>query len=107
MNTQVRSFPRSLVGTVLAFVSVIFLIAGLPGTRGQSDENRCYPWQYRDDNDECVDRPHVIHFHGEHHPPETGEQCWIECMCEGETYPSGNDCGACSFLGTVCIRNPG
>jgi hypothetical protein len=105
MNTQMLSFTRSLVGTALLFVSVIFLTLALPAGRGQSDQNRCYPWQYRDDNGDCVDRPHVIHIQGERHQPETGEQCWIECMCEEGTYPSGNDCGACSFVGTVCIRS--
>jgi hypothetical protein len=107
VNTQIRSFTRSLVRTALAFGSVIFLIGGLSGIHGQSDENRCYPWQYRDDNGHRVDMPHVIHFQDEHHPAETGEQYWIQCMCEEETCPSGDDCGACSFLGTVCIRNQG
>ena len=49
------------------------------------------------------DKPHVHHHHHVHYEPEGGEQCWIKnVICKG-IYPSGNDCGACSFVGTVCM----
>jgi hypothetical protein len=109
MNIQLLRLMRFFALSWSAVLGAALLVFALPGSRGQesqqSEEDRCYPWQYRDDHGDCVDRPHVIHFHGEHHPSEAGEQCWIECLCEEGTYPSGNDCGACSFVGTVCIRN--
>jgi len=88
-----------------AILNTVALMFALPGSLAQSDRDRCDPWQYRDDNGDCVDRPHVHHHLHVHYEPDAGEQCWIECMCEEGTYPSGNDCGGCSFVGTVCIGN--
>jgi hypothetical protein len=103
MNTQPLSFARHLVGTALMLLSVVFLIFGLPGSLGQSDQDKCDPWQYRDENGDCVDKPHVHHHYHAHYEPEAGEQCWVECMCEEGTYPGGDNCAPCSFVGTVCI----
>jgi hypothetical protein len=107
MNTQLLRAVRYLVGATLTFLGVAFLIFGLPGSRAQqsqgTDQDRCYEWQYRDENGNCVDKQHVHHHYHTHYEPEGGEQCWIECMCEEGTSPSGDDCGACSFVGTVCM----
>ena len=69
----------------------------------QDDCEKSHPWQHKV-NGECVDKPDVHHYHG-HHDPGAGETCWIECLCRDDQTPSGNDCGACSFVGTVCIGN--
>src|SRR5258707_179814 len=103
MNTQNPSFTRYLVGAALVFLGMIFLIVAAPVSFGRSDQDKCDPWQYRDENGDCVDRPHVHHHPDVHYEPAGSEQCWVECMCEEGSYPSGNDCGPCSFVGTVCM----
>ncbi len=69
----------------------------------QEREDRCPPYQHRDDNGHCVDDPGVQHHHG-HYDPEPGEQCWVECLCHEGEYPSGNSCSPCSYVGMVCKR---
>jgi hypothetical protein len=70
----------------------------------QEDEcEKAHPWQHKVDG-KCVDKPHVTHYHGDHNPGE-GEECWIECLCYEGQAPSGNGCGSCSYVGTVCIRH--
>ena len=107
MNTQILRFPRSLGVRALVFAGVVFLTVALAGSRSlqasNTDDCHCYEWQYCDENGDCTDKPHVHHHYHVHYEPEGGEQCWIECMCQEGTYPSGNDCGACSFVGTVCM----
>ena len=107
MDTQPLSFARHLVGAALMLLSVAFLIFGLPGSQalqaGNTDQDQCNEWQYRDENGDCVDKEHVHHHYHAHYDPEASEQCWIECMCEEGTSPSGDDCGPCSFVGTVCM----
>ena len=69
----------------------------------QRDEcEKAHPWQHTV-NGECVDKPHVTHYHGDH-SPGPGEACWIECLCDEGESPSGNSCGPCSYMGTVCIQ---
>jgi len=72
-----------------------------PINKIQPDEERCQPWQYRDEDGHCKDRPGVHHHHG-HYDPQPGETCWIECLCREGQAPSGNSCGSCSFVGMVC-----
>ena len=70
----------------------------------EKDEcEKAHPWQHKV-NGECVDKPDVHHYHGDH-SPESGEECWIECLCHKGQYPSGNSCSPCSYVGTVCIRH--
>jgi len=95
-----------LVGVALAIGLLCLKSNAQPSPRvmAQNDQDECHPWQYRDHNGNCVDRPHVIH----HHPgyePTGGEQCWMECLCQEGTYPSGNSCSQCSYVGTVCMPN--
>ena len=69
--------------------------------QGDRDKDRCPPYQYKDDNGNCVDKPGTEHHHG-HHEPESGEECWDECLCREGQYPSGGSCSPCSYEGTVC-----
>jgi len=70
----------------------------------QEKKDECKPWQMKDENGNCVDRPNTHHYHGHSHQPEPGETCWVECLCHDGERPSGNDCSPCSFVGTVCTR---
>jgi hypothetical protein len=69
----------------------------------QDDCEKAHPWQHKVDG-ECVDKPGVTHYHG-NHSPEPQEECWIECLCRQGELPSGNSCAPCSYVGTVCIRH--
>ena len=69
----------------------------------QRDEDTCRPWQYKDRDGNCVDRPGTVHHPG-NYAPRPGEQCWIECLCYEGEYPTGNSCSPCSFVGMVCTR---
>jgi len=104
MNTRLLILTRYLVGIALALWGLSWLFFGLP-VQGQSqrDQDQCDPWQYRDENGDCVDKPHVHHYHAHTHMPESGEQCWVECLCERGTYPASDNCAPCEFVGTVCI----
>ena len=91
---------------LLGVALLIFLPVGGNGQQTrQKDQDKCDPWQYRDENGDCVDKPHVHHFHGEHHDAEGGEECWVECLCEEAQSPAGDSCAPCSFVGTVCISH--
>ena len=54
MNMQVLRWIRFVGLSWSAILGPALLLFGLPGSRAQdsqqSDENKCYPWQYRDDN---------------------------------------------------------
>lgn len=67
----------------------------------------CQPWQYRDNNGNCVDRPEAQH-HAHGHAPEAGEKCWevTKCMCRIGTHPAAPSCAPCSYNGTevICIK---
>src|SRR6266478_4374334 len=63
-------YPRKLRPTVVR-------------SEARSDEDRCRPWQHKED-DRCVDDRDVEIHHGPHQPEPT-EQCWVvtECLCMG------------------------
>jgi|ERR1700682_5974377 len=92
--------------TLLLFPLLLALIAAPAAprlvTQEQDECERQHPWQHKV-NGACVDKPGVVHYHG-NHSPEAGERCWIECLCRRGEYPSGNTCGPCSYVGTVCLR---
>jgi len=105
MNTQIIiRLSRYLAGIVLVLFGVA-LLTFLPVRSNGQDQDKCDPWQYRDQNGDCVDKPHTHHIHGEHHAPEAGEECWVECLCEQGQYPANDSCAPCSFVGTVCISH--
>lgn len=107
MKTRILGSARSVIVTVMAVWGVALLIFGLPGIRGQQlrdrNQNECDPWQYRDEDGDCVDKPDVHHFHGQHHDAGSAEQCWVECLCRIGTFPASDSCAPCEFVGTVCI----
>jgi hypothetical protein len=110
MNAQIIvRLSRYFGGIVLVLLGLALLIFLPVGSNGQQtlqqDQDTCKPWQYRDENGDCVDKPHAHHFHGEHHEAEAGEECWVECLCEEGQYPGGDSCAPCSFVGTVCISH--
>ena len=110
MNTPIFALlARYLLAALLVFFGMALLMLGSPASRGQQpqqkDQKECEPWQHRNANGDCVDRPHVHHYHGEHHAPDGGEECWVECLCEVGTYPTADTCAPCSFVGTVCISH--
>jgi hypothetical protein len=107
MKTRILGSAGSVIGTVMAVVAAAVLIFAPPGSHGQQprqkDQTECNPWQYRDHNGDCVDKPDVHHFHGHAHDPGSGEQCWVECLCEIGTFPGSDSCAPCEFVGTVCL----
>jgi hypothetical protein len=108
MNTQILNrLARYGVGIALVVLGAALLIFGQPGSHGQQvrqrDQNECSPWQYRDKDGDCVDKPDVHHFHSQHHEAGSGEQCWVECLCEVGTFPASSTCAPCEFVGTVCL----
>ena len=96
-----------LVVSVFLFIAVLaFKSSGQSTQRlmAQDDQEECHPWQYRDRNGICQDKPHVIHHHGDY-DPQLGEECWVECLCQEGLAPGGNGCSPCSYVGTVCIAH--
>src|SRR5205085_1036066 len=99
-----------ILGTICLFIALAVitsphtLVTRPLAARQQQDEcEKAHPWQHKV-NGECVDKPHVAHYHGDHNP-EPGEQCWIECLCRRGESPGAGSCGSCSYSGTVCIRD--
>lgn len=72
-------------------------------SQGQDDKNQCHPWQEKDKNDNCVDKPGVEHHHG-HYEPQKGEKCWVECLCKEGESPADSSCAPCSYVGVVCMK---
>jgi len=77
-------------------------ITGSRTATPQKQKDECKPWQQKDKNDNCVDKPGAIH-HGVDYAPSPGETCWVECLCREGLYPQGNSCSPCSKVGVVCI----
>ena len=100
-----RHLGKVSIALAVAASSILFLSFGpngQPRLMAQNDQEKCKPWQYRDDDGDCVDKPDVIHHHG-HYEPHSGEQCWVECLCRDGQYPGGDSCSPCSYEGIVCI----
>ena len=93
-----------LLGVALPIVFLPFGSSAQSPQRlmAQNDQEECKPWQYRDDDGDCVDKPNVIHHQGDYEP-HSGQQCWVECLCRDGQYPSGDNCSPCSYVGIVCI----
>jgi hypothetical protein len=108
-----RTILLVLVLVLASGLSVTFLShesgAEVPGCRTarqqqNPNENDCRPWQVKDQNGNCVDKPGTTHHPG-HYDPKPGEQCWVECLCEDGQRPAADNCSPCSYQGMVCVPN--
>ena len=108
MHPISRAGCADLFGLVLLLDFTAWLPEAVTQQLNQSQSNTCdNPWQYKDSNGNCADKPNAEHrTHG--HVPEGDETCWevAKCLCRTGQYPGSQSCAPCSLTGTeaICLK---
>ena len=108
MHPISRAGRTVLFGLVLLLGFTTWSPEAVTQQLSQSQSDTCdNPWQYKDSNGNCADKPNAEHHaHGQF--PEGNEACWevANCLCRTGLYPGSQSCTPCSLTRTeaICLK---